>query len=113
MTHGNSSVGDLRAALASGDSAAMEFDCAGEEGTLGACQWRNRSAMGVQTDIHSTGSSKKNPAKFGDTSSVRADGQCIGCLGQLAERGRENSKHAGIFSQDPLSHSFKRKTFLF
>ena len=53
MTHGNSSVGDLRAALASGDSAAMEFDCAGEEGTLGACQWRNRSAMGVQTEIHS------------------------------------------------------------
>ena len=44
MTHGNSSVGDLRAALlASGDSAAMEFDCAGEERTLGACQWRNRS----------------------------------------------------------------------
>ena len=44
MTHGNSSIGDLRAALAAGDAAAaaMEFDCAGEEGTLGACQWRNR-----------------------------------------------------------------------
>ena len=44
MTHGNSSIGDLRAALAAGDAAAaMEFDCAGEERTLGSCQWRNRS----------------------------------------------------------------------
>ena len=39
---------------------------------------------------HCTESSKKNPAKFGDTCSVRADGLCIGCLGQWAERGREN-----------------------
>ena len=37
-----------------------------------------------------TGSNKKNPAKFGDTCSVRANGLCIGCLGQWAERGREN-----------------------
>ena len=36
------------------------------------------------------GRAKKNPAKFGDTCSVRADGLCIGCLGQWAERGREN-----------------------
>ena len=26
------------------------------------------------------GSSKKVPAKFGDTCSVKADGLCIGCL---------------------------------
>ena len=37
-----------------------------------------------------TGSSKKVPAKFGDTCSVRAEGLCIGCLGQWAERGWEN-----------------------
>ena len=44
-----------------------------------------------------TGSSKKNPAKFGDTCSVRADGLCIGCLGQYAERGRENSNMQEFF----------------
>merc|ERR1712117_597546 len=40
---------------------------------------------------------KKNPAKFGDTCSVRADGLCIGCLGQWAERGRENSNMQEFF----------------
>ena len=44
-----------------------------------------------------TGSCKKNPAKFGDTSSVRADGLCIGCLGQWAERGREDSNMQEFF----------------
>ena len=44
-----------------------------------------------------TGSSKKNPAKFGDTRSVRADGLCIGCLDQWAERGRENSNMQEYF----------------
>ena len=33
----------------------------------------------------------KNPAKFSDTYSFTADGLCIGCLGQWAETGRENS----------------------
>ena len=33
---------------------------------------------------------KKIPAKFVDTCSIRADGLCIGCLGQCAERGRDN-----------------------
>ena len=47
------------------------------------------------TDL--TGSSKKNPAKFSDTCSVRADGLCIGCLGQWAERGRENSNMQEFF----------------
>ena len=44
-----------------------------------------------------TGSSKKIPAKFGDTCSVRADGLCIGCLGQWAERGREHSNMQEFF----------------
>ena len=36
------------------------------------------------------GVEQKNPAKFSDTCSVRADGQCISCLGLWADRGREN-----------------------
>ena len=44
-----------------------------------------------------TGSSKKNPAKFSDTCSVRADGLCIDCLGQWAERVRENSNMQEFF----------------
>ena len=47
--------------------------------------------------LMTTGSSKKNPAKFGDTCSVRADGLCIGCLGQWAERGRGNSNMQEFF----------------
>ena len=43
------------------------------------------------------GLSKIVPAKFGDTCSVRADGLCIGCLGQWAERGRENSNMQEFF----------------
>ena len=49
-----------------------------------------------------TGSSKKNPAKFSDTGSVRADGLFIGCLGQWAERGRENSNMQEFFLHDPV-----------
>ena len=45
----------------------------------------------------STGSSKKNPPKFSDTCSVRADGQFIGCLGHWAERGREDSNMIEFF----------------
>ena len=45
----------------------------------------------------STGLSKKIPAKFGDTCSVRADWLCIGCLGQWAERGREDSNMHEFF----------------
>ena len=44
-----------------------------------------------------TGLSKKIPAKFGDTCSVRADGPCICCLGQWAEIGRENSNMQEYF----------------
>ena len=44
-----------------------------------------------------TGSSKKIPAKFSDTCSVRADGLCIGCLGQWAERWRDNSNMQEFF----------------
>ena len=40
---------------------------------------------------------KINPAKFGDTCPVRADGLTIGCLGQWAERGRENSNMQEFF----------------
>ena len=40
---------------------------------------------------------QKNPAKFGDTCSVRADGLCIGCLGQWAETGRDNSNMQEFF----------------
>jgi len=47
--------------------------------------------------MSTTGSSKKIPAKFGDTCSVRADGLCIGCLGQWAERGRQNSNMQEFF----------------
>ena len=42
----------------------------------------------------------KNPAKFVDTCSVRADGLCIGCLGQWAEGGWENSNMQEIFLHD-------------
>ena len=44
-----------------------------------------------------TGLSKKVPAKFSDSCSVRADGLCIGYLGQWAERGRKNSNMQEIF----------------
>ena len=44
-----------------------------------------------------TGSSKKIPAKFSDTCSVRADGLCIGCLGQWAERWQDNSNMQEFF----------------
>ena len=47
--------------------------------------------------IWNTGVSKKVPAKFGDTCSVRADGLCIGCLNQWAGRGRENSNMQEFF----------------
>ena len=44
-----------------------------------------------------TGVEQTIPAKFSDTCSIRADGQCIGCLGQWAERGRENSNMQEFF----------------
>ena len=44
-----------------------------------------------------TGWSKKNPAKFSDSYSVRADGLCIGCRGQWGERGRDNSNMQEFF----------------
>ena len=40
---------------------------------------------------------QKNLAKFSDTCSVRAEGLCIGCIGQWAERGRENSNMQEFF----------------
>ena len=43
------------------------------------------------------GRAKKNPAKFGDTCSIRADELCIGCLGQWVERGRENLNMQELF----------------
>ena len=43
----------------------------------------------LKIDMELQGRANKNPAKFGDTCSVRAEGLCIGCLGQWAERGRE------------------------
>ena len=54
-----------------------------------------------------TGLSKKIPAKFSDSCSVRADGLCIGCLGQWAERGREDSNMQEFFLLDPVE---KRNT---
>ena len=51
----------------------------------------------VAIKCSNTGSSKIIPAKFSDTCSIRADGLCIGCLGQWAERGRENSNLQEIF----------------
>ena len=54
--------------------------------------------LGTEKDgTENTGSSKKIPAKFGDTCSVRADGLCNGCLGQWAERGREYSNMQEFF----------------
>ena len=44
-----------------------------------------------------TGSCEKVPAKFGEESSVKADGLCIGCLSQWAEVGRENSNMQEFF----------------
>ena len=44
-----------------------------------------------------TGLSKKNPAKFGDTFSVRADELSIGCLVQWAERGQQFSNMQEFF----------------
>ena len=48
---------------------------------------------------------KKVPAKFGEESSVKADGLCIGCLSQWAEVGRENSNMQG-FLHDPVIHAY-------
>ena len=44
-----------------------------------------------------TGLCEKVPAKFGEESSVKADGLCIGCLSQWAEVGRENSNMPEFF----------------
>ena len=44
-----------------------------------------------------TGLCKKVPAKFGEESSVQADGLCIGCLGLWAEVRRENSNMQKFF----------------
>ena len=44
-----------------------------------------------------TGLCEKVPAKFGEESSVKADGLCIGCLSQWAEVGRENSNMQEFF----------------
>ena len=42
---------------------------------------------------------QKNPAKFVDTCSVRADRLCIGCLGQQAERGWEIQTCRNFFAR--------------
>ena len=56
------------------------------------------SLVGLLKDVAtSTGSSKKIPAKFSDTCSVRAAGLCIGCLHQWAERWRDNSNMQEFF----------------
>ena len=59
----------------------------------------SRAILELQKDrrVQCTGLSKKIPAKFGDTCSVRADWLCIGCLGQWAERGRDNSNTQEFF----------------
>ena len=43
------------------------------------------------------GCAKKVPAKFGEESSVKSDGLCIGCQSQWAEVGRENSNMQEFF----------------
>ena len=49
-----------------------------------------------------TGSSEKVPAKFGEGSSVWADGLCIGCLGRSVGSSKEGKfKHAGFFFARP------------
>ena len=48
-------------------------------------------------DADVQGRAKKIPAKFSDTCSARADGLCIGCLGQWAERWRDNSNMQEFF----------------
>ena len=47
-------------------------------------------------DRECTGLSKKIPAKFSDTCSVRADGLCIGCPKLVGSRKVGKLKHAGI-----------------
>ena len=47
--------------------------------------------------ITPTGLCEKVPAKFGEESSVKADGLCIGCPSQLAEVGRKNSNMQDFF----------------
>ena len=56
------------------------------------------------TEVHDCiqGRAKKNPAKFGYTCSLRADGLCFGCLGQWAGRERENSNMQEFFLHDPV-----------
>ena len=51
----------------------------------------------LQTLVSIQGQAKKHLPKFSDTCSVRADGLCTGCLGQWAERGRENSNMQEFF----------------
>ena len=64
--------------------------------------------------LGSTGSSKKNPAKFGDTCSVRAEGLCIIYILKLSwprSVGRKRAgkfKHAGIFSHDHVARDVGR-----
>ena len=45
---------------------------------------------------------QKNPAKFGDTCSVRADGLCIGSPRLVGRERAGTFKHAGIFLHDPV-----------
>ena len=47
---------------------------------------RSSVKLWVNFRNNSTGSSKKNPAKFSDTCSVRAEGLCIGCLKLVGSR---------------------------
>ena len=53
--------------------------------------------FGMVLEFGCTGSCEKVPAKFGEESSVKADGLCIGCLGQWAEVRRENSNMQEFF----------------
>ena len=55
------------------------------------------SARRPRLPLHMYRVEQKNPAKFSDTCSVRADGLCIGCLCQWAERGREYSNMQEFF----------------
>ena len=48
------------------------------------------------------GRAKKILAKLSDKCSDRADGLCIGCLDQWAERGREDSNMLEFFFHNPV-----------
>ena len=78
--------------FAASSSSSLPFLRASRGKTIAVCSRFNKlihlpaAPISKTNYFASTGSSKKNPAKFSDTCSVRADGLCIGCQRLVGRR---------------------------